>query len=1038
MRFDDTFESYGANQSIKRTGYSLVGWSTDKAGTNVKYEPGKKDCIFDNKGNLTLYAKWSANQYNYTYVAGSGTGTAYTDTITYDQAFTFLSSSDAKLGFSKTGYSFAGWVDSNGKTWGLDWVGKSWTWTGDNYAKDITFTAQWTPNTYKVTLNNQSATTAGTTAYWYIYETYKNGIYYYSDANCTTKLGTDGATITKPTRTGYTFGGYYTGTNGSGTQYVNANGVTVNNMYSTVAKDTTLYAKWTANKYTVTTNANGGTIPATSGWTVASDGTTATKTMTYDANYGTLPTPTRTGYTFAGWWTAASNGTQITTSTKMQTASNHTLYAHWTANNYTISYNPNGRGGLLSGVSDATYSGNNMNIYYTNANHEYRLVNSSTNDPYATIASTVYLTANTTYVMHAEIYTDSGSLITSGSIQIFYGISKAYTEANSKRFSSNATYNTFTVSTTGTYNIRIDNDCNQTVRIKNFWVYPNFSSSKSVTFDSTYGTMPTLSRTGYTFAGWSKNMFNPASAYDYSATTTRSDGTFTFNTGSTNTSSLAFQIQTWSNSSFLDTIIATSSTGIVSGVLNKTASIAKLRFKYNGNSADAWFYYDISDLPDGKYVIQVNVTTMQMNKIVINNIMIEQNSSNTRSTYVSSSTHVTATSKVDEAMNRTLFAQWSGVSYTLTFSQNGGSGGALSSTSYTTSHNTQTITITEPTRAGWTRTGWTVSGNNGSATASGTTLTIAGDTYGNITVTPVWTGKTYTITWSANGGTGGKVSKTSYTVSASSQTATITAPTRTGWNVSSYSVSGNTGTASVSGTTLTIAANTYGNLTVKANWTPKSWTLSKSTYVTVNRTSSPNQGASTGTLGNGETIYYGDVLSFTSKAGTFSRNGRTYQQHINATIKYYTSVGGTQTSTEYSDKVNGAALRAGLTVYGAVTVTASRNYAYRSVWTGNVSTDWIRNGSATIGSGSFGNAGADFIAYGTSYHASGKVTFGTKSNQDGSNSFTNVASWSGGTVHASWWANWEMSCSSSGVYFKGSDMGAYYGKGYVTQIFAYY
>ncbi|GEM_PF-3713501 len=1396
VRFDDTFESYGANQSIKRTGYSIVGWATDKAGTNVKYEPGKKDCIFDNKGNLTLYAKWSANQYNYTYVAGSGTGTAYTDKITYDQAFTFLSSSDAKLGFSKTGYSFAGWVDSNGKTWGLDWVGKSWTWTGDNYAKDITFTAQWTPNTYKVTLNNQSATTAGTTAYWYIYETYKNGIYYYADANCTTKLGTDGATITKPTRTGYTFGGYYTGTNGSGTQYVNANGVTVNNMYSTVAKDTTLYAKWTANTYTVTTNANGGTIPATSGWTVASDGATATKTMTYDANYGTLPAPTRTGYTFGGW---TLNGKVVTSSTKMQTASNHTLTASWKANNYTVSFNANGgtvsptsksvtfdqaygtlptptktgytfvgwtnsvfcvsdwliiwSGSTNQGTSSINRATNSVTLTATGADcytnpwngadyrikvspsttylfswkqsaqnsavqHMVFLYDSQTASSYTggnsaetydsatgryyikfTTASTTnyvgfrlgivgasgttltfseikleesstataYLTTNTTIVktpknhtLYAEwtpitytikyngngntsgstsdsthtydvaknltangfaktgytfagwatsasgsvahgnsasvknlsstqgatvtlyakwtanqytvtananggtIPTTSGWTIASGSKTATKSVTydstygtlptptrTGYTFAGWWTAASNGTQitsstkvaittaqtlyahwtaNTYTVtlnsndgtylsktsltiaaSETGNWNYQsvssgvfapnttyvlkigtatrtAGSATNFQVRIYDFTtnaeratataafgsnvsitlktssslvpannnqiiIYAGVSGStagvaatfnnisltvaKTVTFDSTYGDLPNPTRAGYTFAGWSKNMFNPASAYDYTATT-RSDGTFTFNTGSTNTSSLAFQIQTWSNSSYLDTFIATSSTGIVSGVLNKTASIAKLRFKYNGNSADAWFYYDISDLPDGKYVIQVNVTTMQMNKIVINNIMIEQNSSNTRSTYVSSSTHVTATSKVDEAMNRTLFAQWSGVSYTLTFSQNGGSGGALSSTSYTTSHNTQTITITEPTRAGWTRTGWTVSRNNGSATASGTTLTIAGDTYGNITVTPVWTGKTYTITWSANGGTGGKVSKTSYTVSASSQTATITAPTRTGWNVSSYSVSGNTGTASVSGTTLTIAANTYGNLTVKANWTPKSWTLSKSTYVTVNRTSSPNQGASTGTLGNGETIYYGDVLSFTSKAGTFSRNGRTYQQHINATIKYYTSVGGTQTSTEYSDKVNGAALRAGLTVYGAVTVTASRNQAYRSVWTGNVSTGWISNGSATIGSGSFGNAGADFIAYGTSYHASGKVTFGTKSNQDGSNSFTNVASWSGGTVHASWWANWEMSCSSSGVYFKGSDMGAYYGKGYVTQIFAYY
>lgn len=772
----------------------------------------------------------------------------------------------------------------------------------------------------------------------------------------------------------------------------------------------------------MTANANGGTIPTTSGWTIASGSKTATKSVTYDSTYGTLPTPTRTGYTFAGWWTAASNGTQITSSTKVAITTAQTLYAHWTANTYTVTLNSN----------DGTYlSKTSLTIAASETgNWNYQSVSSGVFAP------------NTTYVLKIGTATRTAGSATNFQVRIYDFTTNAERATATAAFGSNVSITLKTSSSLVPANnnqiIIYAGVSGSTAGVAATFNNISLTVAKTVTFDSTYGDLPNPTRAGYTFAGWSKNMFNPASAYDYSATTTRSDGTFTFNTGSTNTSSLAFQIQTWSNSSFLDTIIATSSTGIVSGVLNKTASIAKLRFKYNGNAADAWFYYDISDLPDGKYVIQVNVTAMQMNKIVINNIMIEQNSSNTRSTYVSSSTHVTATSKVDEAMKRTLFAQWTGVSYTLTFSQNGGSGGALSSTSYTTSHNTQTFTITEPTRAGWTRTGWTVSGNNGSATVSGTTLTIAGDTYGNITVTPVWSGKTYTITWSANGGTGGKVSKTSYTVSASSQTATITAPTRTGWNVSSYSVSGNTGTASVSGTTLTIAANTYGNLTVKANWTPKSWTLSRSGLVTVSRTSSPNKGASTGPLSSGATIYYGDNLTFKSNSGTFTRNGRTYQQYINATIKYYTSVGGTQTSTDYSDKSNGVSLKTGLVVYGAVTVTASRNYAYRSVWTGNVSTGWIRNGSATIGSGSFGNAGADFIAYGTSYHASGRVTFGTKSNQSGSNGFTNVASWSGGTAHSSWWANWEMSCSSSGVYFKGSDMGAYYGKGYVTQIFAYY
>ena len=627
----------------------------------------------------------------------------------------------------------------------------------------------------------------------------------------------------------------------------------------------------------MTANANGGTIPTTSGWTIASGSKTATKSVTYDSTYGTLPTPTRTGYTFAGWWTAASNGTQITSSTKVAITTAQTLYAHWTANTYTVTLNSN----------DGTYlSKTSLTIAASETgNWNYQSVSSGVFAP------------NTTYVLKIGTATRTAGSATNFQVRIYDFTTNAERATATAAFGSNVSITLKTSSSLVPANnnqiIIYAGVSGSTAGVAATFNNISLTVAKTVTFDSTYGDLPNPTRAGYTFAGWSKNMFNPASAYDYTATTTRSDGTFTFNTGSTNTSSLAFQIQTWSNSSFLDTIIATSSTGIVSGVLNKTASIAKLRFKYNGNAADAWFYYDISDLPDGKYVIQVNVTTMQMNKIVINNIMIEQNSSNTRSTYVSSSTHVTATSKVDEAMNRTLFAQWTGVSYTLTFSQNGGSGGKLSSTSYTTSHNTQTITITEPTRAGWTRTGWTVSGNNGSATVSGTTLTIAGDTYGNITVTPVWSGKTYTITWSANGGTGGKVSKTSYTVSASPQTVTITAPTRTGYNVS-YSVTGNTGKATISGTTLTIDANTYGNLTVKAKWTVKTYSVS----------SGKNRGtltvSSSGTYGSGLSIkwslpattaqYYYTLGSVKVYSGT-STSGTLLATYTSGTSATYTMNG---------------------------------------------------------------------------------------------------------------------------------------------------
>ena len=96
------------------------------------------------------------------------------------------------------------------------------------------------------------------------------------------------------------------------------------------------------NKFTVTANANSGTIPTTTGWTVASGGATATKQVTYDSTYGTLPTPTRTGYTFNGWFTAQTGGSQIKTDTKVTITANQTIYARWTANKYHVTYSPNG------------------------------------------------------------------------------------------------------------------------------------------------------------------------------------------------------------------------------------------------------------------------------------------------------------------------------------------------------------------------------------------------------------------------------------------------------------------------------------------------------------------------------------------------------------------------------------------------------------------------------------------------------------------------------------------------------------------------
>ena len=109
-----------------------------------------------------------------------------------------------------------------------------------------------------------------------------------------------------------------------------------------------MYAYFTPNNYTVYFNANGGNTPNPS-----------SKTVTYYSTYGTLASVSRTGYTFNGWYTSASGGTQITDSTKVSITSNQTLYAHWTVNSYSVSISV-GTGGSVSKTSmSINYGGTN-------------------------------------------------------------------------------------------------------------------------------------------------------------------------------------------------------------------------------------------------------------------------------------------------------------------------------------------------------------------------------------------------------------------------------------------------------------------------------------------------------------------------------------------------------------------------------------------------------------------------------------------------------------------------------------------------------
>ena len=82
----------------------------------------------------------------------------------------------------------------------------------------------------------------------------------------------------------------------------------------------TIYVSKGKQPVTVTFNANGGNVGTNS------------KTVYLTSAYGSLPTPTRDYYTFAGWYTASSGGNKVTDSTTVSNSSNHTLYARWTEN----------------------------------------------------------------------------------------------------------------------------------------------------------------------------------------------------------------------------------------------------------------------------------------------------------------------------------------------------------------------------------------------------------------------------------------------------------------------------------------------------------------------------------------------------------------------------------------------------------------------------------------------------------------------------------------------------------------------------------
>lgn len=519
--------------------------------------------------------------------------------------------------------------------------------------------------------------------------------------------------LNNPTRNGYTFAGW-TGSNGNTPE----TSVTISKTSTGVLSYT---ANWTANNYTVTFNPNG-------------DGAstpTASKSVTYNSTYGDLPTPTRTGYTFAGWYTAPSGGTKVTSSTTVSITSGQTLYAHWTANTYSVVYDANGGTGTMENSSHTygtpsslrantftltgySFSGwntadNGTGIFYSNQQSVSTLT--------PTDGEIVTLYAQWTANTYTITFDNQGADISSGttSMEVTYdSILPDITPPEKTGYKFNGYYGS--VGGTGgkyynqggdPYSDKIYEHESNIILYAKWTAYEYIVSfdvnggnsvheNIEIAYDSPYGTLPTPthSDSSYIFTGWFTEAEGGTQIHDISTVKIANDHTLyahwdqleiytvTLNPNGNGASVTPSSIQ----------IYETLRYGYITSLPTPTR---------NGYSFTGWY----SDAKNGTMVD--DYTTVLQNA------------------------------------NHTLYAHWSANEYTIIFEENGGS----TVENITQAFETPVLKPSDPTKTGYTFTGW-YSDEDCTQEYTFTTMPLNG-----ITLYAGWEANTYTVTLNTQGGT---------------------------------------------------------------------------------------------------------------------------------------------------------------------------------------------------------------------------------------------------------------------------------------------
>jgi uncharacterized repeat protein (TIGR02543 family) len=382
--------------------------------------------------NHTVYAQWTPVSFVITLDPNGGTVASNNEiSITYN---TSIEAWNSNMNPSRTGYTFNGYYTAT--SGGTQRISNSAyvSLTSTTYSSATTLYAQWTANNYNVVFNKNTIDTSENTLISTPTGTMSNqSITFGTSANLT---------VNSYAITGYTFAGWRTTSDTTGTFYANQASYTMN------TEGTTLYAQWTPIAYTFSTNRDtvdeyGGTLVGTpTGTDISVNQNTGSTATVPDSPY------TITGYGFGGWTTIAGGSGDFYSPTDEFTmpASAVTLYAVWVPNYYNVDYNKNTistNGNALIGTPTGTIASTGISYGYsanlTTSTYSLSGYTSGTTDRWRTTSNT----SGTAYNSGASYYMN-----TTGRTLYQQWTANSYTVTLSRTPATNGT--TSTTATMGT------------------------------------------------------------------------------------------------------------------------------------------------------------------------------------------------------------------------------------------------------------------------------------------------------------------------------------------------------------------------------------------------------------------------------------------------------------------------------------------------------------------------------------------------------------------------------------------------------------